>query len=129
MSSFGANTGSGTANGVAVLNGTVVHPTNGTWTLNTYGGYSASGAMKNTPVTGGSLDLTDGTAADSGPGYKAARTAFYNTPLPVNTSFNVTYTYTPSNHGRDCLPLPTGQTHDNGMAFVLQNSVYGRRKR
>ena len=78
--------------------------------------------MKYTPVTSGSLDLTDGTLSDNGPGYKASRSAFYNTPLPVNTSFNATFTYTASDPGG---AGGYGANYDNGFAFVIQNSVSG----
>jgi autotransporter-associated beta strand protein len=127
VSNFGAATGSGTANGVNAPAGVVVHPTNGTWTLNTYGGYSANPntAMVHTPVTGGTLDLTDGTASDSAPGgYKGSRSAFYNTPLPVNTSFNATFTYSPSNPGGSA-STPYGPNYGMGFAFIIQNDSRG----
>ncbi len=122
---FGANTGSGTANGVQTTGGTnqfVVHPTNGTWTLNTNGGYG-NGNANYTPVTGGTLDLTDGTATNSSQtwGYKGSRSAFYNTQLPVNTSFNVVFTYTASSSTANAGLY----NYDNGFSFIMQNDSRG----
>jgi autotransporter-associated beta strand protein len=119
---FGADTGSGTADGVSTPALVVVHPTNGTWTLNTYGGYGGNKAMRLTPVTGGTLDLTDGTATDNAAGYKASRSAFYNTPLPVNTSFNVSFTFKPLSLN---LSDANQSNYDNGFAFVIQNDSRG----
>jgi fibronectin-binding autotransporter adhesin len=121
-SGFGATTGGGTANGVQTPGGSIVHPNNGTWTLNTSGGYG-NGAFNYTPVNGGSLDLTDGTATNSSQpyGYKASRSAFYNTPVPVNSSFNMTFTYTASSSVANVGTY----NYDNGFAFVIQNDSRG----
>ena len=124
VSGFGANTVSGTAGGAQTT--ATVSTNNGTWTLNTYGGYGTG--LLNTPVTGGSLDLTDGTGADSGFGYKAARTAFFNSPVPVNTSFKATFTYTASDPG-GADGSTYGANYDNGFAFVIQNSGTGGAER
>lgn len=127
LAGFGANTGSGSANGVNVPPGVVVHPNNGTWTLNTLGGYGGTSAapqgFKYTPVTNGVLDLTDGTSGTNGSdsyGYKGSRSAFYNTPLPVNSSFNMTFTYTSS-----AVDSAGYQNYDTGFSVVIQNDSRG----
>ncbi len=66
-------------------------------------------------MTNNVLDLTDGTGYGGGIGAGVARTAFYNTPVPVNASFNATFTYTPL--------YGTGNSnYDNGFAFILTSS-------
>ena len=112
-SGFGAATTGGTHTASDTGN------TNGTWTFNTF---SYKDGLKNTYVTGGSLDLTDGTGSHGNVpdyGYGATRTAFYNTPLPVNTSFNVTFTYNVSNPGG---ANPYGANYANGFTFIIAKS-------
>ena len=105
VSGFGANSVGGTP-------GDVIGLTNGTWTFNTY---TYDIGTINTPVTNNVLDLTDGTGYGGGIGAGVARTAFYNTPVPVNASFNATFTYTPL--------YGTGNSnYDNGFAFILTSS-------
>jgi fibronectin-binding autotransporter adhesin len=106
VSGFGANT----AGQTGVLQGNGL--TNGTWTFNSY---SYSYGYINTPVTGGSLDLTDGNTTGGGLGSGEARSAWYNTPVPVNSSFQATFTYTPAN-------VENNMNYDNGFAFVVAKS-------
>ena len=89
---FGSNT-SGTAN-----------QTNGTWTFTSTGTYSL------TPVTGGTLAITDG-------GGNEARSAYYNTVVPVG-KFVSSFVYTASG--------AAGNEAD-GFTFLLQNDSRGLR--
>ena len=120
VSSFGTDTTGGT--GVGVLTGTAnglatTGTGNGTWSFNSY---SYNKGFNRTPVTGGALDLTDGsatTSATNAAGTGEARSAFYNTAVPVNTSFNVAFTYTPSYPGG--LGYASTCNYNNGFAFVI----------
>jgi autotransporter-associated beta strand protein len=87
LAGFGADT-SGNA---ATIN-------NGTWTFNTV-------LTTATPVTGGTLTLTDGVNSEG-------RTAFFNSPVSVTQPFTATFTY-----------LPT--VGADGIAFILQNDTRG----
>jgi autotransporter-associated beta strand protein len=93
LSGFGSNTTGGTTGSI----------NNGTWTFNTSGTYSS------TPVTGGTLTLTDNVG-------NLSRSAFYNTPVPVpsSTAFHASFVYRDvTTNGAD------------GIAFMLQNSSNG----
>jgi autotransporter-associated beta strand protein len=108
VSGFGSNA----AGGTGVVDASI---TNGTWTFYQY---TYNSGLNNTPVTNNVLDLTDGNGGGV-TGNGSLRTAFYNTKVPVNTSFTTTFTYTPTNGGLN---------YDNGFAFVLQNdgtAAYG----
>ena len=124
VSGFGANTTGGTGfgpytpgNGIDLA---TTGTSNGTWSFNSY---SYNYGFNRTPVTGGALDLTDGsvaTAATAAFGSGEARSAFYNTPVPVNTSFYAAFTYTPSYPGG--LAISTTANYNNGFAFVIAAS-------
>jgi autotransporter-associated beta strand protein len=107
VSGFGSNTTGGT--GIAFSAYTV---SNGSWTVN---GYSYDAGAANTPITGNVLDLTDGNGGNV-TGNGSLRAAFYNNKVPVNTSFNTTFTYTASSGGAN---------YDCGFTFILQNSGTG----
>jgi autotransporter-associated beta strand protein len=119
VSGFGANTTGGLqTTGVAATG-----RSNGTWSFNSY---SYNYGFFNTPVTNNVLDLTDGTWSTASAGQYGsgeARSAFYQTPVPVNTSFRATFTYTPSYPGGS---ISAGTAnYDNGFAFILQNQGLG----
>ena len=79
---------------------------NGTWTFNTT-------AVPTTAVTGGTLTLTDGLGGE-------ARTAFYNTPVTVNSPFTASFIYTAGTAAGS----QNGYLAD-GFCFILQNSGTG----
>jgi fibronectin-binding autotransporter adhesin len=116
VSGFGANTTGGTGVGGVATTGTG----NGTWSFNSY---SYNYGFNRTPVTGGSLDLTDGSLSTSAAGTYGtgeARSAFYNTPVPVNNSFLVTFTYAPSYPGG--VGFASTANYNNGFALVIAGS-------
>jgi autotransporter-associated beta strand protein len=88
VSGFGANT-----------NGTT--GSNATWTINTN-----TGAYITTPVTGGTLTLTDNSGNEE-------RSAFYNTVVPVG-AFTASFIYQAG-----------GSLGADGAAFMLQNDPRG----
>jgi fibronectin-binding autotransporter adhesin len=119
-SGFGANTTGGTMTYPAIVtNGSIT--TNGTWTFNS-GTYGEE--FLTTPVKSGSLTLTDAVGdynLASGSGCCEARSAFYNTAVPVNASFRATFTYTPGNVTAAGFG-PWARNDENGFAFVLAKS-------
>jgi fibronectin-binding autotransporter adhesin len=93
LAGFGANT-------------TGSNGSNSTWTVNT-------SAVSATAITNGTLTLTDGNMGE-------ARSAFFNTPVAVNTPFTTSFTYVPT----------VGSGSQNGLladgfCFVLQNDSRG----
>jgi autotransporter-associated beta strand protein len=103
LGSGGNGGGSGTS-GFGINTSGTSSTTNPTWTFNTIVtgtvGYTAS------PVTSGSLTLTDGVNSER-------RTAFYNTKLPISGPFTVSFVYTAFG--------TTGNMAD-GATFTLQNT-------
>jgi autotransporter-associated beta strand protein len=126
MSGFGANTSGGIGFGKfsstgSATNGLATTGTgNGTWSFNSY---SYNYGFNRTPVTGGSLDLTDGSLTTSAAGTNGsgeARSAFYNTPVSLNNSFIASFTYTPSYPGGTAYAATSN--YNNGFAFVVAGS-------
>jgi autotransporter-associated beta strand protein len=89
LSGFGSNT-----------TGSAPSINNGTWTFNTV-------TVTQTPVTGGTLELTDG-------GGSERRSAFFNIPVAVNRPFTANFTY-----------RATPAAGADGMAFIIQNDPLG----
>ena len=77
-------------------------------------------------MTGGSLNLTDGSLSNATGqaagtyGTGEARSAWYNTPVPINNSFVATFTYTPSYPGG--LSFGATSNYNNGFAFIIAAS-------
>ncbi len=124
VSNFGADTSGGTGFGVFSTGSTAAIATtgtgNGTWSFNSY---SYNYGFNRTPVTGGSLNLTDGSLTNtSGGSYGSgeARSAWYNTAVPLTNSFVATFTYTPSYPGG--LNFAATSNYNNGFAFVVAAS-------
>lgn len=92
ISGFGANTSGAAA-------GTI---TNGTCTFNTYGPYTT------TPVTNNVLTLTDGAGNE-------ARSAFFNTPVPITGGFNASFVY----------QATSGSGGADGITVMFQNDSRG----
>jgi fibronectin-binding autotransporter adhesin len=100
--------GNSLAGGTGV--GDFIGLTNNVWTVNRY---TYDAGFNNQPITNNMLELTDGSTG-GGTGAGCAETAFYNTAVPVNKSFNVTFTYSPGS---------TGSNYGTGMSFILTSTA------